>query len=64
MLVLNRKDGERLVVRHYPSGDEFEIVVANIRHNAVHIGIDGSEEMWVVHRKELLKPKAAPAPPQ
>jgi sRNA-binding carbon storage regulator CsrA len=59
ILVLSRRLGERLVIRHYPSGDEFEVVVADVSRTTVKVGIDGSEQVWVVRRKELIpeKPK-------
>ena len=49
MLVLNRKQGERVII-----GGEIEITVLKVQGNQVKLGIRGPDEV-TIHREEIYR---------
>ncbi|MEN6494000.1 MAG: carbon storage regulator CsrA [Thermoguttaceae bacterium] len=47
MLVLNRKQGQRVII-----GDDIEVTVLKVQGNQVKLGIRGPEEI-PIHREEI-----------
>ena len=55
MLVLSRRQGERVVI-----GEDVEIVVLEVHGHRVKLGFAGPREV-PIHRQELLRQMTAPA---
>ena len=49
MLVLNRKQGERVII-----GDDIQVVVLEVHHNRVKLGFSGPAEV-PFHREEVYQ---------
>lgn len=57
MLVLSRKNGERIVI-----GRDIQVTVLEVRGNRVKLGISGPREV-PVHREEVSRRIARDGPP-
>ena len=49
MLALSRKKGESIII-----GDDIEIIVADVRGDKIHLGINAPKKI-PVHRKEIYE---------
>lgn len=58
MLVLSRKPGERVLLRH-TSGEEIRLTNIRVGPNSVRLGIEAGRD-WDIVREELLQEGRAP----
>lgn len=60
MLVLSRKEHERIILRHRKTGETIAIEPTEVRPKVTRIGIDAAQ-CWEIIRSELIGENAAKA---